>query len=58
MVKNGVYHENSFNAIMATTRNRDLDDLANGVYLGTSDEMREERLRFDEGWAWATRGCN
>jgi len=46
MVKNGVYHENSFNEIMATTRNRNLDALARGACLGTTDEMREARLRF------------
>ena len=32
MVKNGDYHENSLKTIIATTRNRGLDDLANGMY--------------------------
>jgi len=46
VVKNGVYHESSFSAIMVTMRNRELDDLANGTCLGETEGIRNERLMF------------
>jgi hypothetical protein len=36
-VSNGVAHSNSFSAILSTTRNPDLDGLAKGRSLGTTD---------------------
>jgi hypothetical protein len=49
MYSNGVSYRTSFSAIMATTRNRVLDDVMVGSSLG-ADPMREDvmqtRLRF------------
>ena len=46
LVQNGVYHDTSFSAFMATTRNRDLDALAEGSCLGSSQGLEKERLMF------------
>ncbi|KAG4433198.1 hypothetical protein IFR05_011306, partial [Cadophora sp. M221] len=47
--RNGVIHSTSFSAIVATTRNRDLDGLSQGHSLGTvpvDKRLRRTRLRF------------
>ncbi|KAL3419653.1 hypothetical protein PVAG01_08151 [Phlyctema vagabunda] len=46
LISNGVYHNASFSAILATTRNRDLDHAAEGMCLGETKGMGEERLMF------------
>ncbi|KAJ4371343.1 hypothetical protein N0V83_004560 [Neocucurbitaria cava] len=48
---NGVSHDNSFSSIMATTRNRFLDDLTLGYSLGSAPvpkDIARTRLRFGE----------
>ncbi|KAL2064609.1 hypothetical protein VTL71DRAFT_3746 [Oculimacula yallundae] len=46
LVSNGVYHTMSFSAVMATTRNPDLDVLAEGACLGAKKGMMERRIMF------------
>ena len=46
---NGVSHDTSFSAVMATTRNPDLDNLTSGRSLGSaplSEELKKTKLMF------------
>jgi len=46
LIKNGIYHRTTFSTVMATTRNPDLDVLAEGACLGTGDAMMKEKVMF------------
>lgn len=46
---NGVSHNSSFSGILCTTRNAELDDIAEGHWLGSqplSDEIQNHKLQF------------
>ncbi|KAH7416726.1 hypothetical protein BKA64DRAFT_655956 [Cadophora sp. MPI-SDFR-AT-0126] len=46
LIENGIYHRTTFSTVMATTRNPDLDVLANGACLGTGQAMMKEKVMF------------
>ncbi|CZT12918.1 hypothetical protein WAI453_012487 [Rhynchosporium graminicola] len=46
LVSNGVYHTTNFSAVMATTRNPDFDNLAEGACLGKDKGMMDRKIMF------------
>ncbi|KAE9368373.1 hypothetical protein N431DRAFT_470085 [Stipitochalara longipes BDJ] len=46
LIKNGVNHDGSFSAIMATTRNPDLDEISQGACLGSTKDIAAKKVMF------------
>lgn len=46
LIKNGVYHDGSFSAIMAMTRNPGLDAISQGACLGCTKDIAGNKLMF------------
>lgn len=46
LIKNGVYHDEFFSTIMATTRNPDLDAMSQGACLGFTKDIAANKLMF------------